>query len=406
MNISSVVLTHRSHENLTESHTATDASDDLCVLSSIDTASLDILKLGLTRDVPQIDISNLQGVQWVSYEKSPIERSLSYSLGSGLSCDVTRHELRDHEVGYSDKLVEGHAIALKRIISTQEENTRPTKGHLVRVLQFLRQELDVFCHPVLGKHPNIARLEVIAWERNSLIPLLGLELASFGTLDDFLSSANLTKTKHTITSWELRRATADITHGLEALHACGFAHGDLKPGNILVQCHQKLLLCCKLADFSGARPLANKIPSSTYECHGTPAWMPPERLSGEVVIDWALADVYSYGLLIITLLRKQSATPGLPVECFLAHHIKSRGERASDGMVSTFNGLKLLEDDNLTSPMNLALSEYADHMSYGLVFVISRHCLSKYPTRRSDMSTILKALGSQPYTMFDIDEPM
>lgn len=146
------------------------------------------------------------------------------------------------------------------------------------------------------------------------------------------------------------RATVDITVGLQALHSFGFTHGDLKPGNILVQQHDELGLRCKLADFSGAQDLHNQDTAISHERHGTPAWMAPEELSGQVISDWCMSDVYRYGLLIVTLWHDGCLEPGFPVECYLALHIPRDNQRSdgdtgervtSSSVLSTLNSMKM-----------------------------------------------------------------
>ncbi len=339
MNISSVVLTP--YDN-----TASDIPDDLAgkyrVPPGINFTSIEIVKLGLAQDVHQFEVTNLQGILWESSDEDPVRQALSYSLGSGLSCEVTRHELRETEVGDSKKLRIGQAVALKQYLSTNEEHTYFAEEHSARVLRLLRQELSVFCHPVLKEHPNIAQLHFIAWERTNLIPLLGLELAAFGTLDDFLSSADLTFKKHTITSWERSRATADITCSLQALHVCSLVHGDIKPSNILVQHHHGFGICFKLADFSGVRPCSGQKSIIDYEHHSTPAWMAPEVLSSNSILNCTKLDVYSYGLLMVTLWHERCLALGFPVECYLALHIPE--EYKTGGLVRGWDQQKRVQD--------------------------------------------------------------
>jgi len=415
MDISSVVLAYPSQDDGVIPRKPDDSTAHVPLFPPVDFTLLKIFKLGLTRDVCQIPFRQ-------NRHAIPPE-TLSYTLGLGLTCEVTRHELAVEEVTRHDlgegevdpsfKVRAGQAIALKRYFPTNTEDGHSPEKHIARVSRLLSQELEVFCHPLLKEHPNIVQLQFIGWEHGSLIPVLGLELAAFGTLDDFLSSADLSSTRHTITDWERLRATADITFGLQTLHACGFTHGDLKPGNILVQQHEELGLRFKLSDFSGAHSFSNGDTSISHERHGTPAWMAPEELSIKVISDWCMSDVYSYGLLIVTLWHNHCSKPGFPVECYLALHVPrayqttdadAGGGTTSNNEVSTFNSLKMLEDDDTNSPRRLAMSDFARHPYSIIISTIAHHSLLLSPDKRSHMSTFIERFRNRLPTIFDISD--
>ena len=404
MDISSVILGITHQQNPVGSRTSDDSTTHLPLFESVDFTLLDIFKLGITRDIDQVRVLPRHNAS---------SQTLSYALGSGLTCEVTRHELREGDVRSSQKVRPGQVVALKRYSSTDARDDHSPEKHIAQVWRLLSQELRVFCHPQLKEHPNILCLECIGWEMDSLIPVLGLELAAYGTLDDFFSSADLSSNKHTITDWERFRATADITYGLQALHNCGFVHGDLKPGNVLVQQHQELGLCCKLADFSGACQSSQKNISVPYERHGTPLWMAPEELSGKAISDWCMSDVYSYGLLIVSLWHNGCSKLGRPIDCYLALHI-SKDDRPnelsafsrniSNDVMSKVNALKILEDDNKSSPSRLVMSDFAEHHYSSIFSSIAHHSLLLSPGNRFDISTIIECFGSDLISMFDMKD--
>ncbi|ESQ51198.1 hypothetical protein EUTSA_v10017958mg, partial [Eutrema salsugineum] len=81
-----------------------------------------------------------------------------------------------------------------------------------------------------------------------------------------------------------------ILQGLEARHAKGYVHCDLKPGNIILF-HSTTFgepFDLKLADF--ALPCGFMFP-------GTPHYMPPESLGPNGLIDPAL-DIWSLGCVV------------------------------------------------------------------------------------------------------------
>lgn len=91
----------------------------------------------------------------------------------------------------------------------------------------------------------------------------------------------------------------DVALGLEAIHSVGLVHGDIKLGNILVCSHPSRSLVAKISDLNGVAPAATY--GSNQFGMGTPAWQPPEVLLKEQAIDWQLADVYSFGMVITTI---------------------------------------------------------------------------------------------------------
>lgn len=95
-------------------------------------------------------------------------------------------------------------------------------------------------------------------------------------------------------SWEQKyQICCNIAAGLDAIHECRLAHGDLKPENFLI-CKSDTGL---VADFGfcvdeeeiGLAPMAI----------GTPGWRAPEIENGNYrIAQLALADNFTYGLVI------------------------------------------------------------------------------------------------------------
>lgn len=100
-----------------------------------------------------------------------------------------------------------------------------------------------------------------------------------------------------------------ILAGLDVIHNAGFIYRDLKFSNILVDERGEQL---KLADFGS---LKRENGDSTRSFIGTPATMAPEQAlpvhfspeGGEYAVDYR-ADYYALGLLLFSLLTRQSAT--------------------------------------------------------------------------------------------------
>ena len=109
--------------------------------------------------------------------------------------------------------------------------------------------------------------------------------------------------------WVVRLA-GDVLGALGAAHAAGVIHRDVKPGNILLTEDD----CAKVADFGIAKTAeeaAGGDTTATGTLLGTPAYLAPERLTGQPAT--AQSDLYSLGVVLYEALagRKpfQADTP-------------------------------------------------------------------------------------------------
>jgi two-component system response regulator HydG len=97
---------------------------------------------------------------------------------------------------------------------------------------------------------------------------------------------------------------AQVAHGLEALHAAGVIHGDLKPSNLLVvpgPVGGERPLGVRLLDFGLAAVLGRDDRSS----RGTPGYAAPEVVRGEPPS--LAADLYGFGATLFTLIAGRPA---------------------------------------------------------------------------------------------------
>jgi sugar lactone lactonase YvrE len=97
---------------------------------------------------------------------------------------------------------------------------------------------------------------------------------------------------------------AQIASALDAAHARGLVHRDVKPSNVLLDGSEHVYL----ADFGLTRSLGNPIAESGEERSiGTPAYLAPEQLEG-LAVDGS-ADVYSLGCVIYECLTGERVFP-------------------------------------------------------------------------------------------------
>ncbi|KAI4369880.1 hypothetical protein MLD38_018277 [Melastoma candidum] len=165
-----------------------------------------------------------------------------------------------------------------------------------------QQEVDVLSKV---RHPNLVALIGTCPEAWALV----YEYLPNGSLEDRLSCRGNTMPL----SWKTRiRIAAELCSALVFLHSSSpqsIIHGDLKPGNVLLDAH----LVSKLSDFGICRFISRNASSSnnttllykTENPRGTLQYMDPEFLSsGELSMK---SDVYSFGVILLRLLTGKSA---------------------------------------------------------------------------------------------------
>lgn len=161
-------------------------------------------------------------------------------------------------------------------------------------------------------HPNICTIFTV--DSSSGVPVIVMELVEGRSLDRLLAERRLDRE----TALSLAR---QIASGLASAHAVGFAHGDLKPANVLVRTDGT----AKLLDFGLARKATREELAETVVSEpgipgitGTPAYLAPEQWRGMPATP--ASDVYSLGLIVVELLTGQRALPGTDIVDILRTH--------------------------------------------------------------------------------------
>ena len=107
-----------------------------------------------------------------------------------------------------------------------------------------------------------------------------------------------------LTHSEAVRMALEIAAALEAAHAKGILHRDLKPTNILITAAG-----AKLLDFGLARATGDNDATRTMGVAGTPLYMSPEQAEGRTVD--SRSDIFSFGSVLYELLAGRTAFDSL-----------------------------------------------------------------------------------------------
>ncbi|WP_067648939.1 serine/threonine-protein kinase [Nocardia harenae] len=94
-----------------------------------------------------------------------------------------------------------------------------------------------------------------------------------------------------------------VASAVDAAHAAGLVHRDIKPGNVLVSRND----FAYLIDFGIARPRDGTALTTGSVAIGTIAYMAPERFDG---VATARSDIYSLGCVLVECLTGRRAFPG------------------------------------------------------------------------------------------------
>lgn len=130
-------------------------------------------------------------------------------------------------------------------------------------------------------HPNVITLHDVVREDDE--PFVVMEMLTARSLGGLLAD-------HGPLSVDQAAAVGDaLAAALEAAHAAGITHRDVKPGNVLVSADGRV----KLTDFGIARNVSEVTMTSTGIMLGSPAYMAPEVASGKSVTP--AADLWGLG---------------------------------------------------------------------------------------------------------------
>ncbi len=175
----------------------------------------------------------------------------------------------------------GREVAVKEVVfppTMAEEERRPAQA---RVMREARAAARL-------NHPSAVTLYDVVQDRGGTF--IVMELVNAPTLADLVRAGG------PLPVARVAEIGAQIASALEAAHAAGIVHRDVKPGNVMVP-DQGM---AKLADFGIASLQGDPQLTSTGLVIGSPAYMAPEQARGEEsgppVDFWALGATMFYAV--------------------------------------------------------------------------------------------------------------
>jgi serine/threonine-protein kinase len=161
-------------------------------------------------------------------------------------------------------------------------------------------------HAASLSHPSIAQVYDFGEAMQGRPAFLVMELVNGPPLTQVLARGPLP-------TGRVLDVVAQVAGGLAAAHAAGVVHRDIKPGNLLVDRSGMV----KITDFGIAYALGSAPLTRTGNLIGTPAYLAPERVSGQAA--GPPSDLYSLGMVAYECLTGSLPFTGTAVEIVLAH---------------------------------------------------------------------------------------
>ena len=149
-------------------------------------------------------------------------------------------------------------------------------------------------------HPNVITLHDVAREQGE--PFVVMEYMAARSLAQLLRAGGGLSTAQSALIGDA------VAAALDAAHAAGITHRDVKPGNVLVASDGRM----KLTDFGIARNVSERTMTRTGIMLGSPAYIAPEVASGGQVTP--AADLWGLGATLFAVDRGPGAVrPDGPV---------------------------------------------------------------------------------------------
>lgn len=179
-------------------------------------------------------------------------------------------------------------------------------------METIRTEIQIMSFPPLQDVYSIVKMLGYNWAPYEDFPSIVIEHAPHGTVDSYLKTRGKPVT---LQAWAvIHGLCVDVAVGIEALHANGIIHGDIKPQNILVYEDQitdsDIRPTARLSDFGHSIFSIEEEQRLSYL--GTPLFNPPEVLDLRYgtrasqlpnIQSLAKCDVWGFGLTVWCFLK-------------------------------------------------------------------------------------------------------
>ena len=179
-------------------------------------------------------------------------------------------------------------IELDRVVAVKV--IRPELVGRAEILQRFKQEL-ILARKVT--HKNVIRIFDLGQAGN--IKFITMEFVEGADLKQVL------RAKRKLEPKEATEIMLQVSRALEAAHAEGVIHRDLKPQNIMIEQETGRIL---VMDFGIARSMESQGMTQTGALMGTPEYMSPEQAKGEKLDH--RSDLFTFGIIFYELLTGRS----------------------------------------------------------------------------------------------------
>ncbi len=246
------------------------------------------------------------------------------------------------------------------------------------------------------RHENIVQVHAVGEDRG--VRFIVMQYAEGRGLDEILDAAEREGRRPAAS--EAVRWAARIARALQAAHAAGIVHRDVKPGNVLNTSDGTPMLL----DFGIARDVGAAGLTASAPFVGSPHYAAPEQIAGELGAADARTDVYSLGVTLYRCLAGRSPWRGETVEQVFREILAADAERLRVRVPTIARDLEIVVAKAMErepSRRYATAAEFADDLEALLEFrpVRARRAspaerLAKWARRRPGPASAVATLGA------------
>ncbi len=216
------------------------------------------------------------------------------------------------------RLSDSRPVAIK-ILRSEVAQKRENRGRLLREAMIYEKI----------RHPNVIEYYAAGFDSD-----VGFYLVTELLVGDDLESLMMERGNAPLDFGEAFSIALQVCAGLSAAHSKGIIHRDLKPSNIFITKDRYGEDIVKLFDFgigksieseNGDKKGAARIHQMTMMgiALGTPLYMAPEQIKGQIDELGPYTDIYSFGIILFQMFTgKLPYTGPSPTDIFVGHLVK------------------------------------------------------------------------------------